>query len=517
MARAKTPAFVCELPLQVSPAEERLLLVRLDCARLVYNACLGESLKRLQILRTSEPYQAARRMPKGAKMRSPAFRAAREQTGFQEYDLHAYAKQFSHSWLGEHLDSLTIQKTATRAFLAMQQYAFSRRGRPRFKGRGSFDSVEGKTNTSGIIWRVNKVKWLGLELPALINPKDEVIAHGLASPIKFVRLVRRKLNGRNRFYAQLICEDRPYQKAKHELGKGVVGLDIGPSSVAIVSRQEAKLERFCDELQSRQKAIRRLQRKLDRRRRANNPDNFNPDGTAKKGKHPWNNSHRYLGTRWQLAELYRQQAAHRKSLHGNLVQRILAQGNVIKLEKLSYLAFQKMYGRSVAFRAPGLFVSQLRRKAANAGAEMNEFKTTTTRLSQTCLCGAVEKKPLSLRWHVCECGVGPVQRDLFSAWLACFVRDNRLDAGQAQAAWPGEDERLRAASSAIQPAMGQGQPKPNLRKAVRAGQSRSPAQSGFGVSEASHNNSFAVAGELADQPEPPGFTVPVFLRDSRGE
>src|SRR5258708_337372 len=175
------------------------------------------------------------------------------------------------------------------------------------------------------------------------------------------------------------------------------------------------------------------------------------------------------------------------------------QGNIIKTEKLSYRAFQKMYGRSVGFRAPGLFVAHLRRKAANAGAEVYEFNTRTTRLSQTCLCGATEKKPLSLRWHVCECGVGPIQRDLFSAWLACFVTDDRLDAGQAQVAWPGEDERLRAASSAIQPAMGQGSP--NLRKLARAGQSWPPAQSGIGVSEPSHWSSTAVAGELADQPE----------------
>ena len=45
--RKKTPSFVCELPLQVTPADERELLIRLDVARMVYNACLGASLRRL--------------------------------------------------------------------------------------------------------------------------------------------------------------------------------------------------------------------------------------------------------------------------------------------------------------------------------------------------------------------------------------------------------------------------------------------------------------------------------------
>lgn len=507
MSRATTPSFVCEIPLEANPAAERDLLVRLDCARMVYNACLGESLKRLDTLRAADTYQAACKMPKGpqksptAIARSAAFRAANAQAGFQEYALHTYAKQFGHAWLGEHLDSLTIQAVATRAFRAVQQHAFGKRGKPRFKGQGWFDSVEGKTNASGILWRENKVRWLGLELPARIDPADQVIAHGLACPVKYVRLVRRKLNGHNRFYAQLICAGRPYRKEKHPLGQGVVGLDIGPSTLATVSDQTVTLERFCDELQSRQKEIRRWQRRLDRQRRANNPDNFNPDGTCKRGKHLWHDSRRYLATRRRLAELHRRQAAHRKSLHGRMVNRILAQGNVFKLEKLSYRAFQKRFGKSVNVRAAGTFVSHLKRKAANAGAETDEFPTATTRLSQTCLCGAIAKKPLALRWHVCDCGVGPVQRDIFSAWLARFVNDQRLDAGQAQAAWPGEDERLRAASSAIQPAMGQGQPKSNP---VR-GQSRSPAQSGLGVSEACHSNSFALMGKLAAQPEPPAF------------
>ena len=500
MGRAKTPAFVCELPLVVTPTAARALLVRLDCARQVYNACLGEARQRLARMREAAEYQAARRLPKKTKERAAALAAARAQYGFREYALHAYAAQFSQSWLGEHLDANTIQKLATRAYLTAHRYAIGQSGKPRFKGKGQFDSLEGKTNKQGVLWREGRVKWSGLELPALIPENDAVIAHGLASPVKFVRLLRRKLNGRHRFYVQLVCEGRPFRKSKHAMGRGVVGLDLGPSTIAIVSEESATLERFCDELKPQQKVIRKLQRKLDRQRRANNPDHFNPDGTAQKGAREWRFSRRYVDTRAQLAELHRQQAAHRKSLHGQMVSRVLAQGNVIKLEKLSYRAFQRRFGKSVGFRGPGQFVSHLRRKAGNAGAAIDEFPTRPTRLSQICLCGTLAKKSLAERWHICDCGVGPVQRDLFSAWLARYVENERLDAGQAQAAWPSVDTRLRAASSVIQPAMGQGNP-PNRHRVIDAGQSRSSAKSGEHFDEA-----HVFMRESISQPEPPGFS-----------
>jgi transposase len=188
-----------------------------------------------------------------------------------------------------------------------------------------------------------------------------------------------------------------------------------------VGEQEAFLVQFCDELLPRQKEIRVLQRKIDRQRRANNSDNYNLDGTIRPGPKRWHKSGHQLRTEAALAELYRKQAAHRKSLHGQLVNRILRMGNVIKMEKLSYRAFQRMYGRSVGMRAPGMFVVHLRRRAGSADALVDEFPTYPTKLSQTCHgCGTVAKKPLSQRWHRCKCGV-VAQRDLYSAFLAKCV------------------------------------------------------------------------------------------------
>jgi putative transposase len=145
-------------------------------------------------------------------------------------------------------------------------------------------------------------------VPKEVEKRDPVLAQGLASRVKYVRLVRRKVGARNRFCAQLICEGKPYQKPEHTLGDGVVGLDLGPSTIAVVSEREARLEQFCAELTLDMRATRREERHLDRQRRANNPDNYLPNGSVKKGRKGrkyWRESLRQRRTQRRLADRQR--------------------------------------------------------------------------------------------------------------------------------------------------------------------------------------------------------------------
>ena len=442
----RTPSFVCEVPLRMSPAQERTLLARLEAARQVYNACLGEARRRARLVRESKAFQHARSMPRDNPARQAHFAQARAQHSCSEYALHTYAQQFGHSWLGEHLDSLTIQTLASRAYHAANRLLLGTARRMRFKGRHQLDTVEGKTNTSGLRWRGDHVEWKGLVLPALVDPRDLVQAHGLACPVKYVRLVRRKLGERNRFYAQLVCQGVPLQKPQHQLGTGIVGLDLGPSAIAVVAEQAALLQAFCPEVAPDAKALRRLDRQLDRQRRANNPANYNERGGVKRGPKRWKVSKRQRQVLARRREVHRKLAATRKRSHGQLAHRVLALGDTFHLEHLSYRAWQRTYGKSVQLCAPGMFVERLSRLAVSAGGTIVPINAWRARLSQTCQCGKRKKKARSERWHVCPCGAS-AQRDLFSASLARFVEreTSLLDAGRAQAAWPGWEPTLQAA------------------------------------------------------------------------
>jgi transposase len=501
--KPKTQSFVLELPLSASVSEESTLLARLESARQVLNACLGESLRRLALLRQSKAFRAARAIPKGFE-RNLAFKKANEDHGFREYDLHAYAAQFGHSWIGEHLDSLTIQALASRVFRAAQRHAFGKAGRPRFKNYGQVDSVEGKNNSAGIRWRDGRIEWNGLSLRAMIDMEDPIVAHGLMHKVKYTRIVRRKLNGKDRFFAQLVLEGEPFRKPEHKIGNAVIGLDQGPSTIAAVSPEAgfALKETVCEELDARQAEIRRLQRKIDRQRRANNPDNYNPDGTFKKGRRTWKSSPRMRKTAARLREVRRRQSAHRKSLQGRKINGLLEVGNKFKVEKVSKKAWQRMFGRSVSHRAPGMFLDRLVHKAESAGGWANHFPTRTTRLSQVCHCGAEVRKRLSDRRHACpRCGID-CDRDLYSAFLASCVEDGRLDAGRAEKLWLGVDALLRAASS-LWYQQAKGGRKPSHAVETRR-QSLSPVESGTNCGEA-HDVVVPLKGrERARAAETPG-------------
>ncbi len=449
MAKASsksTPSFVCEIPLKVSQGEEGILLRRLEAARQMYNACLGEAMRRIKLIRQSKDFTLACSLKRSNPERKVLFKRTRERHEFSDYAIQAFGTRIRHSWIGDHIDAHTGQKIATRAFNAAEKVLFGKAKKVRFKGKSQLDSVEGKSNAAGIRWKGDRVEWSGLKLLALITTNDPVILHGLNSKVKYVRLVRRKINSRNRFYAQLVCQGKPFIKPKNSLGTGDVGIDIGPSTIAIVSDTDVQLEQFASELEFETTHIRRLQRKMDRSRRATNPSNYNPNGTLKKGKKNWKSSRTYIKTQNAKANLERKLAAHRKSLQGELVNAILRTGDTIKLEKLSYKAFQKLFGKSVGKRAPGMFVSHLKSKAERAGSKVVEIPTYSTKLSQTCQCGRVKKKKLSERVHQCECGI-VAQRDLYSAFLAKYIEPDTfvLQVSQLLVDWQSAESRLQAA------------------------------------------------------------------------
>jgi transposase len=449
MSRGKTASFTVEIPLSANAGAAKRMRSRFEAGRNLYNAVLGEAVKRLKSMRRSPEWKAACAIPKGLQnkdQRKEAFASAREKYGFSEYAFHRFATTIRNSWIAEHLDAHTAQTLATRAFKAVEKVALGLAKKVRFRSKGrSLDSLEGKTNKQGIRFVLDKPEegnsgklvWGKLEIPALIDWQDPVIRHGLSCRIKYVRVIRRKASSSKaegadctgqRYYVQLIVEGKPYQKPKNKPGKAVIGLDIGPSTIAIGSQDAeiARLEQFCPEIRVDAAAKRRLQRKLDRQRRANNPDHFDEKGQIKKsgkGKRlVWKNSAGYQATRRRLANADRKLAAHRKSLHGRLANEIIRAGNVIKTEKVSYKGWQRLFGKSVGTRAPGMFVEMLKRTVARTGGTFLEFSTRTTKLSQVCHgCGTLAKKPLSQRTHKCECGIGPVQRDLYSGWLASYV------------------------------------------------------------------------------------------------
>lgn len=426
----------------MQPQDERSLLARLEAGRRLYNVTLQESLRRLSLMRQSKGWQAARVMEKGVD-RTAAFKASQQQYGFSEYALHTFATNAKNAaQFKNRLGSNETQKLASRAFKAVQAYAFGARGKPRFKAANKpLRSLEGKSNATGIRWKpgVGCVEWLGLVLPARLPTasQDPYLAQALRAKTKYCRIMWRMEHGRRRWFIQLVQEGTAPAKYEFRACGQVVGLDIGPSTIAVVADDAVALETFAPGVVQPWKQVRTLQRAQDRSRRATNPDKFNANGTCKPGKgQRWTRSKRYLARQAALAELERKLAATREIEHGALVNKILGLGNLIQTEKLSYKAFQKRFGRSVKVRAPGAFISLLTRKAESAGGKLVELDTWRLRMSQyDHVSGECTKKPLSLRWHALSGSDSLVQRDCYSAFLAQQVLDGKHNPPRLEASW----------------------------------------------------------------------------------
>jgi Putative transposase DNA-binding domain len=123
-----------------------------------------------------------------------------------------------------------------------------------------------------------------------------------------------------------------------------------------------------------------------------------------------------------------------------------------------------------------MFLAHLARLVAKTGGTLVEVSAYQTKLSQYChQCGRHVKKSRSQRWHACSCGLGPVQRDLYSAFLLSHLEAEQTIPSVTQHVWEGAEPRLRAVVEGLQQRANEGQVLPRSmgllasRKAVRAG------------------------------------------------
>jgi hypothetical protein len=377
LAKSKKSSFITEIPLIVDSKQQSELLSRFQAARQLYNACLKEAMTRMRLVIKSEAYLQAKQINRDAKKkRSDEFKAAAWAYRYSDYDIQGYATIVSNrsKWIAQLLDSNTQQVLATRAFSYSQKVMFGRSKDVRYKVPLRFRSVEGKTNKQGIRWKDERLIWGKLNLTPDIARQNPVIQHGLNHPVKYIRLLWRELNGKQRWYVQLINEGLPYRKEKNYVYDGIIGLDINLTTIAFVGDNKAGLLRFADKVPTYSRELQALQRQMQRSQRASNFSNYSPDfirqvgrklvvkkGKPKPGNRQWKKSKTYQKLARKKREVERRKIAYAKSQNRRIVNEILRHGKHIKTESISVTPRQKRYGKAISAKSPGFVQSQLAR------------------------------------------------------------------------------------------------------------------------------------------------------------
>ena len=436
MGKCNTNSFVLELELVLDPHERAVVNKYLEIGRQIYNACLGEALKRLHKVQNDKGYQAFLKEPKSGE-RNKKLRIIEEAYGYSEYQLHEWSAGPKHHF-HDQLCINEVQKLATRAFKAVEKLHYRQAKRVNFVPAGAPFSVENKNNITGLRWKDGHVVWNKLALEAVVKKNDAYASEAMKQRVKYIRILTRDIRGRRRYFVQLVLEGvSPSKNRIVGPAKQRVGIDPGVSTMAIASDIHVELAELAPNIQKDERKLARIQRAMDRSRRANNSGNYNSDGTIRKHPQKWVSSNRYLKLAAKRRELYRKIAVKRKVAHEQLANRFIELGLDVRAEAMQYRALQRRskttrfnpkngrprskrrFGKTLQNRAPSQFLNILDRKLRYHGSSLKLVDTASIKASQyDHTTGRCVKKSLSERWTVID--GRKVQRDLYSAFLiAC--------------------------------------------------------------------------------------------------
>ena len=450
--------YCVTFPLITEKYQETILNKRFEISRQLYNAVLSKAYKRYKSMIETKKYRQLKEQINNAneKEKKLLYKQLNEmykQYRLNEYSLHEDIQEMQHHF-SENIDSFTAQKIATRVWSAFEDLLFGDGEIVHFKKYGELDSLEGKSNKTGIRFKDGFLIWNGLKIPVKIDYNNPYEYQALKDEICYCRIKRRFIKGKYKYYLQIVFKGVPPMKinkdgeVKRHIGNGTVGLDIGTQTIAIVSSVDVKLLELADRVNNIEKEKRRILRYMDRSRRANNPDNFNEDGTIKKGKLKWVKSNRYIKVQNKLRELYRKQADVREYQHQLLSNYILSLGNKIKVEEMNFKGLQKRskktekndkgkfkrkkrFGKSLANKAPAKLLTILDNKLKYFGEKLIKVNTKEVKASQyNHLNCRYNKKKLSQRWNDLN-GI-KIQRDLYSAFLIQHVNDDLCNINQEE-------------------------------------------------------------------------------------
>jgi len=114
MAGKRTPTYTIEFSLHIPLWQQHRLEKRFKVARMVYNSCLGEALKRHKAVRNDKQYRTLLHESK-SKERNNTLEEIRLSYGFSEFGIHHFVKEVQHKFK-EHIGSFEAKNWQPELF-----------------------------------------------------------------------------------------------------------------------------------------------------------------------------------------------------------------------------------------------------------------------------------------------------------------------------------------------------------------------------------------------------------------
>ena len=387
----------------------------------------------------------------------------------------------------KHISSQQAQAEAENVLKGIESVLYGKGKDVHYKKRDDFRTISGKEPTNGVrfycreqpnYWKKKEpipykacIDWNGLIVPVRIDRNNPYLCRAIKGTIVYCEILRLPFPDGYHYYVNLVMEgaapikERIDKKTKVATpvvhGKGCMGLDPGTSTVAAVTDDTLILRELAAGAVEYEKKIRALQESIDRSKRVSNPENFNEDGTVKKGKHQWNLSKNCRKKMQKVRVLYAKRTAFIKQEHHKLANELIEKCERIITEDMDYSSFQrrsktpaerqektstvtkkngktkevrkfkkkKRFGHSLNNHSPGAFMDILEKTGQKYGVDLVKLNPKILKASQyNHVTGKCEPVPLSVREK--EIGGKKVQRDAYSGFILGNVSDDYQSVNQ---------------------------------------------------------------------------------------
>ena len=472
--RAQTSSYVVSVKLKLTESVKNRLEKTFRVTSSAYNEALSFGLLRFEALKQNSRYQELLELRKNnnhqVKEYDKELLKIRKMYNLTEFGLSAYLGQQRKKPNSpyQQLNSGELQVIAGQAYKTLEKVLFYQIKSSSIRFRSKYDlnvSYRNRVNATGTriipsnrkgyayrLYIHKSTNFVDIPIKAFNNHQQMSLLK--SEKIKYVQIIRKTIRGKYVYILQIVCQGFPITKIKR--GNGTMGIDPGISTVAYVSKRSlALVDLVPKDVNRKEKLMRYLDRAIERGRRVNNPKCYNSNGTIKKGakfKHP---SNRQVRLQVRRIKSYRSLSEERKKIQGQLVNHLVSQASLIKIEDLNVKGLQrrskeirinpktnrpfskKRFGKSVFRAAPSSFRQLLQIKARQLGVDIEIINPKNLKPSQyNHLTQTFEKKTLSTRLYDLSDKWTSVQRDLYSAFLIGHIENRSYQQEQITQDFP---------------------------------------------------------------------------------
>lgn len=405
----KKEMFVLKLPLKVEIWQEHILNKRFKYCEEIYNNLLRKIKRMLFYYQNSNEWKEIESL-KDYKKKNKLIQEfiKKNNLPFSEFGITSYVSKFLDRYKQYGINSSILENIAGNLWCGLEKYLYGKGNKIAYKDTfnsykirvkgGRFNGIKCDFEKTLVHINLNGKQGKNakfMTIPFSINPESEYEMNCFlpSNEIREIGIQREFIRGRWKYYIFFsIKGDKPVKN--RQLGGGQVGIDLGPSSIAIVSNKRVYIDELGKGINNIENEIKIILRKLDRSRRKNNPLQFNDNGTIKKypkGERPkWINSNNYVKLKNKLKELYRRKRVLLKLSHINLANEVLEYGDTFIVEnnpiaswakkqketsvnKNGKIKSKKRFGKSIQNHAPSMFIEILKNKINSLGGNLTKI------------------------------------------------------------------------------------------------------------------------------------------------